>query len=57
MRRALGVAAAFAVSIVAACGPAPSGFTLLFLGRSPTAQISNLTWAPDPHWATADRFR
>jgi thiol-disulfide isomerase/thioredoxin len=48
MRCALGVAAAFVVSMVAACGPAPSGFTLLFLGRSPTAQISNLTWAPDP---------
>jgi thiol-disulfide isomerase/thioredoxin len=48
MHRSLGVAAALAVSTVAACGPAPSEFTLLFLGRSPTARVSNLTWAPDP---------
>jgi len=45
MRRSLGVGAALAL---ASCGPAPSGFTLLFLGRSPTAQVANLTWAPDP---------
>ncbi|HYU09007.1 MAG TPA: redoxin domain-containing protein [Gemmatimonadales bacterium] len=28
--------------------PAPSGFTLLFLGRSPAARIGPLSWAPDP---------
>jgi len=33
-----------------ACHPAPvpSGFTLLFLGRSPAARVGNLSWAPDP---------
>ena len=45
MRRSLGVGAALAL---ASCGPAPSDLTLLFLGRSPTAQVGNLTWAPDP---------
>ncbi len=48
MRRSLGAATALAVYTVAACGPAPSEFTLLFVGRSPTARVSNLTWAPDP---------
>lgn len=47
MRRALGavplVLAAFA------CRPAaPSGTTLLFLGRSPAAVQGGLAWAPDP---------
>ncbi|HEV8266540.1 MAG TPA: TlpA disulfide reductase family protein [Gemmatimonadales bacterium] len=46
MRRTLGVAVALAA--VAACRPAPSGFTLLFLGRSPTARVGSITWAPDP---------
>ena len=47
MRRLLGVGAALAL---ASCGPppAPSELTLLFLGRSPTTQVSNVTWAPDP---------
>jgi len=46
MRRALGVGAALAS--MASCGPAPNDLTLLFLGRSPTAQVDNITWAPDP---------
>ena len=45
MRRSLGVVAALAL---ASCGPAPNDLTLLFLGRSPTAQVANVTWAPDP---------
>jgi thiol-disulfide isomerase/thioredoxin len=45
MRRSLGVGAALAL---ASCGPAPNELTLLFLGRSPTAQLANVTWAPDP---------
>jgi thiol-disulfide isomerase/thioredoxin len=28
--------------------PPPSGFTLLFLGRSPAASLGDLSWAPDP---------
>ena len=50
MRRSLGAggSAALVVAALTACRPAPSGFTLLFLGRSPTAQVSNVTWAPDP---------
>ena len=48
MRHALGTALALAA--VAACRPAPSGFSLLFLGRSPTAQMGApvVSWAPDP---------
>jgi thiol-disulfide isomerase/thioredoxin len=45
-RRTLG-----AVTVLAAfaCRPAaPSGFTLLFLGRSPAARQGGLAWAPDP---------
>jgi len=45
MRRALG--AALALAAWTACRPAPSGFTLLFLGRSPAARIGALSWAPD----------
>jgi len=45
MHRSLGVGAVLAL---ASCGPAPSELSLLFLGRSPTAQIGNITWAPDP---------
>ena len=45
MHRSLGVGAAL---LLVSCGPAPSEVTLLFLGRSPTAQVGNLTWAPDP---------
>lgn len=45
MRRSLGVGTVLAV---ASCGPAPNELTLLFLGRSPTAQVANVTWAPDP---------
>ena len=50
MRRTLraGGGVALVVTALAACRPAPSGFTLLFLGRSPTAHVSNVTWAPDP---------
>src|SRR5207245_2916185 len=28
--------------------PPPSGFTLLFLRRSPAASLGGLSWAPDP---------
>ena len=46
MRRTLGVGVA--AVFLAACGPAPNELTLLFVGRSPTAHVSNITWAPDP---------
>src|SRR3989442_2023628 len=47
MRRALG--AALIGAALAACRPAaPSGLTLLFLGRSPAATLDGLSWAPDP---------
>ncbi len=49
MRRLLGVGGGAALLLAAtACRPTPSGFTLLFVGRSPTAQVGNLIWAPDP---------
>ncbi len=50
MRRALGAGAAL-VAVLAACrtpAPPPSGFTLLFLGRSPAAPLAGRSWAPDP---------
>ena len=46
MSRSLGVGVA--ALFVAACAPAPNELTLLFAGRSPTARVSNLSWAPDP---------
>jgi len=47
MRRTLG--AALVAAALGACGSsAPSGFTLLFVGRSPAAQLGGLSWAPDP---------
>jgi thiol-disulfide isomerase/thioredoxin len=47
MRRTLG--AALLSAALSACGsPAPSGFTLLFLGHSPAAALGGLSWAPDP---------
>jgi thiol-disulfide isomerase/thioredoxin len=39
------------VAALLGCRPAaspPSGFTLLFLGRSPAASLGGLSWAPDP---------
>src|SRR5438309_1117990 len=48
MRRVLGAGAAGALLVLTACRPAPSGFTLLFLGRSPAARVGSLSWAPDP---------
>jgi thiol-disulfide isomerase/thioredoxin len=39
--------AALALAVATACRPAPSGFTLLFFGRSPAARIGHLSWAPD----------
>src|SRR2546422_2401191 len=50
MRRLLGAerGAAAALLALTACHPAPSGFTLLFLGRSPAARVGTLSWAPDP---------
>src|SRR5436305_1144415 len=48
MRRALG--AVLAAAMVGCRAPAPGGFTLLFLGRSPAARLglASLSWAPDP---------
>lgn len=52
MRRRLGAGGWAAVALLAltTCrpAPAPSGFTLLFLGRSPAAHVGSLSWAPDP---------
>jgi thiol-disulfide isomerase/thioredoxin len=49
MRRALGGGAAVLSAALLACGSrAPSGFTLLFLGRSPAAPLASLSWVPDP---------
>ncbi len=53
MRRPLGAggtAVAVALLTLTACrsDSAPSGFTLLFLGRSPAARVGTLSWAPDP---------
>lgn len=45
MRRTLG--ALLALAAVTACQPAPSGFTLLFLGRSPAARVGEFSWAAD----------
>src|SRR5262245_59401540 len=39
--------AALALAAFTACRPAPSGYTLLFLGRSPAAHVGDLSWAPD----------
>ncbi|HYK81611.1 MAG TPA: redoxin domain-containing protein [Gemmatimonadales bacterium] len=47
MRRTLG-AALVAAALLACASPAPSGFTLLFVGRSPVASVGGLSWAPDP---------
>jgi len=47
MRRALG-AALIGAALVACRPTAPSGLTLLFLGRSPAAALDGLSWAPDP---------
>jgi len=48
MRRALG--AVLAAAMLGCRAPAPGGFTLLFLGRSPAARLglTSLSWAPDP---------
>ncbi|HMC18434.1 MAG TPA: TlpA disulfide reductase family protein [Gemmatimonadales bacterium] len=48
MRRALG--AVLAAAMLGCRAPAPGGFTLLFLGRSPAARLDGLalSWAPDP---------
>src|SRR5204863_395164 len=45
-----GPVVAVALLTMTACRPdsAPSGFTLVFLGRSPAARIGPLSWAPDP---------
>ncbi|HXG96276.1 MAG TPA: redoxin domain-containing protein [Gemmatimonadales bacterium] len=53
MRRPLGAggtAVLVALLTLTACrsDSAPSGFTLLFLGRSPAARVGTLSWAPDP---------
>jgi len=48
MGRALG--AVLAAAMLGCRAPAPGGFTLLFLGRSPAASLGgrSLSWAPDP---------
>jgi thiol-disulfide isomerase/thioredoxin len=46
MRRALG--AVLAAATLGCRAPAPGGFTLLFLGRSPAARLDAISWAPDP---------
>src|SRR5947209_19424483 len=48
MGRALG--AVLAAAMLGCRAPAPGGFTLLFLGRSPAARLglSSLSWTPDP---------
>jgi thiol-disulfide isomerase/thioredoxin len=50
MRRALGAGAVFLAALASCRAPAspPSGFTLLFLGRSPAASFDGRSWAPDP---------
>src|SRR3989441_8503803 len=51
MRRALGGGGGLVAAALLACGrptPPPSGFTLLFLRRSPAASLGGLSWAPDP---------
>jgi thiol-disulfide isomerase/thioredoxin len=50
MRRALGAGAVLLAALASCRAPAspPSGFTLLFLGRSPAASLGGRSWAPDP---------
>ncbi|PYP67465.1 MAG: hypothetical protein DMD36_15240 [Gemmatimonadetes bacterium] len=48
MRRAPAVGAALLAALSACRSPAPGGFTLLFLGRSPAAALGGSSWAPDP---------
>jgi thiol-disulfide isomerase/thioredoxin len=49
MRRRLGGSAAVLCAALLACeSRPPSGFTLLFVGRSPAAATGGLSWAPDP---------
>src|SRR5690348_597392 len=50
MRRALGAGAVLLAALASCRAPAspPSGFTLLFLGRSPAASLDGRSWAPDP---------
>ena len=44
-----GRGAALVLAALTACRPpAPAGFTLLFLGRSPAASLGGRSWAPDP---------
>src|SRR2546425_938088 len=53
MRVVLG-ACAVLVAALYGCpptAPPPSGFTLLFLARSPAAPLGGLSWAPDPEHA------
>ncbi len=47
MQRALGSGALLA-ALLGCRSPAPAGFTLLFLGRSPAASLGDRSWAPDP---------
>lgn len=47
MQRTLG-AALLAAALFACGSSAPSGFTVLFVGRSPAAQLAGLSWAADP---------
>ena len=55
MRRALG-AALIGAALVACRPTAPSGLTLLFLGRAPAAPLDGLSWAPDPDASSIAAF-
>src|SRR2546430_16796622 len=50
MRLVLGGCAVLVAALYGCRPTAPphSGFTLLFLGRSPAASLGGLSWAPDP---------
>jgi thiol-disulfide isomerase/thioredoxin len=50
MRRVLGAGAVLLAALASCRAPAspPSGFTLLFLDRSPAASLDGRSWAPDP---------
>jgi thiol-disulfide isomerase/thioredoxin len=56
MRRLLGAALLAAAAFSACRAAAPSGFTLLFLGRSPAASTGSLSWAPDPKHSRVAAF-
>ena len=62
MRRVLGalLVGGAGGAVLFSCRPspptAPSGYTLLFLGRSPATSLGGLSWAPDPERARLVAF-